>query len=72
MNRTTQEKTKRTRMSLSTSGTQHLNPRITLPIILPDITTKVVKRLLDMGSEINVYALEEGKILNTGKIKGYK
>ena len=31
----------------------------------------MVKWLLDMGSEINIYTLDEGQILNTGKIKGY-
>ena len=31
----------------------------------------MVKWLLDMGIEINVYRLDEGQILNTGKIKGY-
>ena len=67
----TQEKSKRTRTSLSTSGTQYLKPRVAVPIILPDSTTKVVKWLLNMGSEINIYTLDEGQILNTGKIKGY-
>lgn len=67
----TQEQPERMRTFLSTSGTQHLNPRITLLIILPDSTTKVVKWRLDVGSEINVYTLGEGQILNTGKIKGY-
>ena len=59
------------RLSLSTSGTQYLKPRVALPITLPDSTTKVVKWLLNMGSEINIYTLDEGQILNTGKIKGY-
>ena len=36
-----------------------------------DGTTDVVKRLFNMGSEINVYTLDEEQILNTGKIKGY-
>ena len=59
-------------MFLITSGSQHLKPRIALTIILPNCTTKVVQWLLDTGSEINVYTLHKGQILNTGKIKGYR
>jgi hypothetical protein len=50
----TQEQPERTRTPFLTSGTQHLKPRIALPIILPDSTTKLVKWLLDMDSEINI------------------
>jgi hypothetical protein len=67
----TQEKSKRTRTSLSTSGTQYLKPRVAVPIILSDSTTKVAKWLLDKGSEINIYTIDEGQFLHTGKIKGY-
>ena len=72
----TKEKPKRIRTSLSTSGTQFLKPSLVLPIILPEGTTKMVKWLLDTGSKYtnilaNIYCLDEGKILNTGKIKGY-
>ena len=66
----TKEKPKRIRTSLSTSGTQYLKPRLVLHSILPDGTTKVVKWLLGTSS-IYIHSLDEGKILNTGKSKGY-
>jgi hypothetical protein len=44
--------------------------------MLPEGTTKMVKWLLDTGSKYtnilaNIYCLDEGKILNIGKSKGY-
>lgn len=50
---------------------QHLKPRIALPVVLSNGTTKMVKWRLDTGSEINVYTQDEGQILNTGKVIGH-